>query len=319
MKRLLILAYVAVVSYAGYANNTSTASINYSNAFIFNEQRIEFAVFPDGQFDFNILDQYGEFHSSSYNGYDIDYFEDFNINYNNGGYGYNPYLQFDDFGAIVQIKHVPIFYDYYGRVNRIGLIRIRYNYRGFVQQIGRMYINYNANLGFHCHGYINTHNRFYTPQPWHRQYRRPRVHLNVVYDRPYRRHYTPIRRHFIRPFTTNHRPNVRYHINGGQSNAVVLNNGYRYDNATVRSHSHTNTAVQTQNHRSLTRSSVQRQNNPMTHTPSDSQTTSTAHLQTRYQRRPGTVTTQTRSTVTQNRATTRSQTRSNSTRSRRPR
>ena len=335
MKRLLILVHVAIISFLGYANPSTAANINYSKAFIFNEQGVEFAVFPDGQFDFNILDQHDGFYNSSYDIFDNGYFDDFNISYNSG-YGYNPYLQFDDFGAIVQIQHVPIYYDYYGRVKQIGPVRIRYNYRGFVQQIGRMYVNYNSNLSFHCHGYINTHNRFYTPQPWHHQYRRPNVHLSVVNDRPYRRHYTPNRRHFTEPFSYNHRPNVQYHINGGQSNAVVLNNGYRNNNATIRSQRSTNTAVQTQHNRSLTRSmdsrsqrnyqkntvpsaqtrsSVQRLNNPRTRAPQTRQQISAVSTQTRSQSRPQTVLTPTRSTTTRSGTRTRSQTQTTATRS----
>ncbi len=337
MKRLLILVHVAIVSFLGYANPSTAANINYSNAFIFNEQGVEFALFPDGQFDFNILDQHVGFYNSNYDVYDSGYFDDFNISYNSG-YGYNSYLQFDHFGAIVQIQHVPIYYDYYGRVRQIGSVRIHYNYRGFVQQIGQMYVDYNSNLSFHCHGYINTHNRYYTPQPWHHQYRRPSVHLSVVDDRPYRRHYTPIRRHFTEPFSYNHRPDAQYHINGEQSDAVVLNNGYRNNNATIRSQRQTNTAVQTQHNRSLTRSmdsrsqrnyqkntvpstqtrsSAQRLNDPRTRAAQTGQRSAVTSTQTRSQSRPRTVSTSTptRSTTTRSGTRTRSQTQTAATRS----
>ena len=54
----------------------------------------------------------------------------------NSGYNYNSFLQYDAFGAIIQIKHVPIYYDFYGRVSRIGNIYINYNRHGYVAQVG---------------------------------------------------------------------------------------------------------------------------------------------------------------------------------------
>ena len=58
MKKLLITLSVAIYSIFSFASAPFSVR-NYSNAFIFNERGIEFAVFPDGQFDFNILNRRG--------------------------------------------------------------------------------------------------------------------------------------------------------------------------------------------------------------------------------------------------------------------
>jgi hypothetical protein len=160
MKKLLITLSVAIYSSFSFANAPFSVR-NYSNAFIFNERGIEFAVFPDGQFDFNVLNRQGRV----FGGNQIDV----NVGFNgqgyvsfNAGYQYDHFIQYDDFGAIIQIQNVPVFYDYYGRVRQIGNVRIHYNHNGYVRQIGGLYIGYRPNLSFFCHGYINSRNRFYT-------------------------------------------------------------------------------------------------------------------------------------------------------------
>ena len=210
MKKLLITLSVAIYSSFSFANAPFSVR-NYSNAFIFNERGIEFAVFPDGQFDFNVLNRRG----GVFGGNQIDV----NVGFNgqgyvsfNAGYQYDHFIQYDDFGAIIQIQNVPVFYDYYGRVRQIGNVRIHYNHNGYVRQIGGLYIGYRPNLSFYYHGYINSRNRFYTQRPWHVYYRRPSVQTCVVYDRPYRRYYTPNRRHYTGPYRNNRRPAV-YHGN----------------------------------------------------------------------------------------------------------
>ena len=61
MKRILILAgliFAGLTASATTTNNTintSTYINGYGNSFIFVEGGIEFSVFRDGQFDFNIL------------------------------------------------------------------------------------------------------------------------------------------------------------------------------------------------------------------------------------------------------------------------
>jgi len=138
MKRLLYLfAVLVTASTTVFATNTSSkeadASINnyvrgYGNSFIFMEAGIEFSVYPDGQFDF-YMPQYGPNVSVGINrpGFTLSF---------NTGFDYNAYVQYDGYGAIIQIENTPIFYDYYGRVNQIGNIFINYNGFGRVNRIG---------------------------------------------------------------------------------------------------------------------------------------------------------------------------------------
>ena len=70
------------------ANYYSSFARGYGNSFIFVEQGIEFAVFPDGQFDFNV-NRYGPNFSaySNFNGVSISF---------NTGHSYDAYVQYDD-------------------------------------------------------------------------------------------------------------------------------------------------------------------------------------------------------------------------------
>ena len=249
MKKLLIILSAAIYSSFSFANAPLSAR-NYSNAFIFDEQGIEFAVFPDGQFDFNILNQINGVYGSNVSVLDVGFYDDVYVSFNTG-FRYDAYIQYDDFGAIVQIQNVPVFYDFYGRVRQIGNIRIHYNHRGYVRQLGGLYVNYRPNLSFYCHGYINSRNPFYRQRPWHVQYRRPSVHTAVVYDRPYRRYYTPTRRHYNGQYRNNRRPEV-YH--GNPRSRTRSNHSLGYTNGNRNENSVT---------RSTTRRSVNRTNNNM--------------------------------------------------------
>lgn len=149
---------------------------------IFMEGGVEFALFPDGQFDFNFL---GPNINGFYNG------RGNNWSFNSGFY-YDPYIQYDLYGAIIQIENVPLFYDPYGRLIQAGDVFI--NYRGgFVNRVGNLRVFY-QNPGFiaYTRGFINPFNRRYVFRPWHRFYRVP-VHNVVVFHRPYRLNYCPIR------------------------------------------------------------------------------------------------------------------------------
>jgi hypothetical protein len=64
------------------------------------ENGIEFSIFKDGQFDFYLPN-----HGPSINvGGSIA-----NFSFNTG-FDYNPYVQYDSYGAIVQIENTPVFY-----------------------------------------------------------------------------------------------------------------------------------------------------------------------------------------------------------------
>jgi hypothetical protein len=207
MKKLLILAGLILTGWTASAmttnittiDNANTRFINgYGNSFIFVEGGIEFSVFPDGQFDFNILRNRSHLSVSIGS-------PNLNLSFNSG-YNYNTYVQYDEFGAVIQIENTPVYYDYYGRVSQIGNIRINYN-NGFVSRVGGLFIHYNRyNVYTHATGFINNFNRFYVYRPWHQFYRIPAYNYCVVYNRPYRRYYTPVRYNYSRPYYNNHRP-----------------------------------------------------------------------------------------------------------------
>lgn len=95
----------------------------YDNSFIFNEGGIEFAVFPDGQFDFNYLNDGPQFGT-------VINTPNVSISFNSG-YDYDAYVQYDSYGAVIQIENTPIYYDSYGRIIQAGDVFINYH-NGYV-------------------------------------------------------------------------------------------------------------------------------------------------------------------------------------------
>lgn len=184
----LILALLFV----GVSASASSAKVNfppnnYGEAFIFVEGGVEFAVYPNGEFDFYYNPQFintSVRHISSPNQ---------NISYNSG-YNYDAYIQYDDFGAVLQIENVPVYYDYYGRIIQAGDVIINYNKSGRIVRIGDMHVRYNMfNQPVRYIGHINHYNTRYIARPWHSYYMRPHVSHRVVYYEPYRAYYQPVR------------------------------------------------------------------------------------------------------------------------------
>lgn len=185
----------------GVGNSRAKASENkvaaatlfgYSNSFIFAENGITFSVYPDGEFDFYMDSRV---QAGVHSGAAAITF--------NSGYNYNPFVQYDDYGAVIQVQHVPIYYDYYGRVNRIGGIQIYYR-NGLVYRLGGMRVFYNP-MGYYDYhiGYINPYNRVYVYRPFHRFFVRPAFGHCLVYSHPYRRYYHPVRYTYYRPYHNN--------------------------------------------------------------------------------------------------------------------
>ena len=75
MKKLLFI--LAGLLFTGFTVNATIFERGYGNSFIFVEQGIEFAVFPDGQFDFNV-DRYGPNYGAHAN------FSNVSISFNTG-------------------------------------------------------------------------------------------------------------------------------------------------------------------------------------------------------------------------------------------
>ncbi|TRO66351.1 hypothetical protein [Christiangramia sabulilitoris] len=160
---------------------------NYNDSFIFVEGGVEFAIYPNGEFDFYFNPDFRRGNSVHISTPNV------NISYN-AGYNYEPYVQYDDYGAVIQIENVPIYYDYYGRIIQAGNIFLNYNNFGRLARVGNLHIHYNhAHRITHYSGFINHYNRHYVYRPWHDYYRRPHVNVSVVFGRPYRAFYEPRR------------------------------------------------------------------------------------------------------------------------------
>ena len=108
------------------ANNSEVLEYNSYNpydgrAYIFEEGGVEFSVFTDGQFDFSCV---GPYHSRQVQVSTGS--PHVNISFN-GGYDYEMYIQYDDYGAVTQIENVAIYYDHYGRISRAGSMMPRHS------------------------------------------------------------------------------------------------------------------------------------------------------------------------------------------------
>jgi len=252
MKKLLFLfvslLLTGVVANADETLETSSAANyrGYGKSFIFNEQGIEFSVFADGQFDFYIPNNHSNV-SISIGSPNV------NISFNTG-YDYSTYVQYDEFGAVIQVENTPVFYDYYGRVRQIGDVCISYNNRGYITRVGGLYVNYRFNRFYNCTGFINTYNRRYVYRPWHSYYVIPSPNYCVVYNRPYRQYYTPTRYVYDRPYRNNIRR--RTAVASRRGNRIVRNSSYasRRDGRTIRKPI-ARTTPRTRNNTTRTRSS----------------------------------------------------------------
>ncbi|PZD79296.1 hypothetical protein [Mesonia sp. K7] len=204
MKNFVLLLALMISSFSFAKNETNVADPFYgSNPIIFIENNIEFAVYPDGQFDFF-------YQPAAPRGF----YRNHNINISfNSGYNYNPFVQFDDYGAVIQIENTPVFYDYYGRIIQAGDVFINYNRFGRVSSIGNMRFFYNTNGHFlYRRGYINRFNRVYVVKPWHHYYMIPPAHYTIVYYEPYRYYYQPYRVSYVEyrdHYRSSHHNNVR--------------------------------------------------------------------------------------------------------------
>ena len=195
MKKLVTILSILIVSFTTYATSEKisdelTHNERKNRSYIFVEGNVEFSIFPDGQFDFVYIG------SQNASGVSVNT-SNVSISFNSG-YDYDMYVQYDDYGAIIQVEDIPIYYDEYGRIIQAGSVEIRYNnkYRRVVQ-VGGLFVNYNS-YGYFSYttGYINGWNRYYVYRPWHAYYAPPIFASCIVYDYPYRRYYTPVRYSF---------------------------------------------------------------------------------------------------------------------------
>lgn len=180
----------------GIENHAPHNAFNYGNSFIFVEDGITFSVYPDGEFDFYIDNQVSVNAHIGVGPVGVTF---------NSGYDYNPFVQYDDYGAVIQVENVPLYYDYYGRVNRIGGVRVWYR-DNRVYRIGGMHVYYTPRGLYDYHvGYINAYNPYYVYRPWHRYFARPALGFCLVSYHPYRRYYAPVRYTYYGPYRYNTR------------------------------------------------------------------------------------------------------------------
>ncbi|GAA4324305.1 hypothetical protein [Christiangramia aestuarii] len=188
------LAFIFTVLLFGWSVSASVNSrpatnnyYSYNDSFIFVEGGVEFAVYPNGEFDFYFNPDFRRGNSVHISTPNV------NISYNSG-YDYDPFIQYDDYGAVIQIESVPIYYDYYGRIVQAGNVFMDYNHFGRLARVGNLRVHYNRHHHIpHYSGYINHYNRQYVYRPWHDYYRRPQVNVSIVFGRPYRAYYEPHR------------------------------------------------------------------------------------------------------------------------------
>ena len=79
-------------------NVLNNLSLNYENgnSFTFTESGITFAVFQNGEFDFYLNQRRGLDFGYRSRGVEITF---------NSGYNFDAYVQYDDYGAIIQIEN----------------------------------------------------------------------------------------------------------------------------------------------------------------------------------------------------------------------
>lgn len=280
---LLLLGIATHTTKAATAPADANINRYDGNAYIFVEGGVEFSVFQDGQFDFIYLGpQQGSEVIISTPNVDMSF---------NSGYDYEAFVQYDAYGAVVQVEQVPIFYDEFGRIVQAGTVDISYRNRRLVR-VGGLNIHYN-NFGHfgYATGFINPFNRFYVFRPWHVFYVSPIFASCVVWDNPYRRYYTPFRYSYyshvefynnrnIRPYNNGrryfHRPGSRVHYRDGRT---TVNRNFNPDrrNTMVSNHGRSDRALARVNNSQRTeannRSRVSNANSPRNLSKGNSRTT----------------------------------------------
>ncbi|UII75987.1 hypothetical protein LV716_17240 [Flagellimonas sp. HMM57] len=196
-KSVLIIAAVFFGTFftkaATVEDKVATVNYRYGNSFIFVEDGVTFSVYPDGEFDFYVDNRVNVGVGAQIGNVGITF---------NSGFDYNPFVQFDDFGAVIQVENTPIFYDFYGRVSQIGSVDVWYR-NGRVRRLGGLNVFYRGGVFSHHTGFINIYNRRYVYRPFHRWFARPAVNFCNVWRTPYRRYYTPVRYTWHRPYRNN--------------------------------------------------------------------------------------------------------------------
>lgn len=115
----------------------------------FEEDGILFFVFPDGEFEFEVL---------------YPRHVEVGFRFKNGHISLGKHLPVridqDRYGTIHRIENIFIDYNQFGKVSRIGSVNIHYNH-GRIRTIGYMDIVYRPNFVFECVGHVK-HKNYYS-------------------------------------------------------------------------------------------------------------------------------------------------------------
>ncbi|WP_166966315.1 hypothetical protein [Yeosuana marina] len=139
-----------------------TKYYRYAQPIVFVERGVEFSIFPDGSFDFDVL------HNTYYNNSNTRR-TTINAGYATRGVQVRytsvrsnaPVIVKDRFGKITRVGNSPIYYDRMGDVTQIGSVDIDYS-RGnkIVAKVGGLRVNYNHwGQIVTTKGYVNSLNR----------------------------------------------------------------------------------------------------------------------------------------------------------------
>ncbi|WP_133547078.1 hypothetical protein, partial [Salegentibacter sp. 24] len=224
MKNIAFLFSFLFIGISAMEASEANSRSVYKDAFIFVENGVEFAVYPNGEFDFYYNPEFRRTQVLNISTPNM------NISYN-AGYNYDAYIQYDDYGAVIQIESVPVYYDYYGRIIRAGNVDINYNRYGRIARVGNLYIHYNRfNRITNYTGFINHFNYRYAYRPWHQYYTRPHRNVSIVYGQPYRAYYQPNRLTYVQHvnyFNNHYSNNVNQNFYRPNQTVVSYNKGRR--------------------------------------------------------------------------------------------
>ncbi len=135
----------------------------YVQPIVFVERGVEFSIFPDGSFDYDVL------HNTYYNDSNNRRRTTINAGHTTRGMKVyysskrfkRPMIVENRFGKIIRIGNTPIYYDRMGDVTQIGSVDIDYR-RGHktVSKVGGLRVDYNRwGQIVHMSGYVNHYNR----------------------------------------------------------------------------------------------------------------------------------------------------------------
>jgi hypothetical protein len=152
MKKLVL--FILVMGLAIPTIAASTLNHSYNNGYDkyrpieFEEDGILFFVYPDGEFEFEVL---------------YPRYVEVGFRFRNGhvklGKNLPLRIEQDPYGNIYRIENIFIDYNRFGKVSKIGSVNIHYN-QGKIRTIGYMDIVYRPNFVFECVGHVKNKNYY---------------------------------------------------------------------------------------------------------------------------------------------------------------